>query len=191
METNTRPDRAPSVSLTILERAADARWQARQLVAHAPDDMEPRGTGWSGVFMGLAFTSDHGLFASEGNSGRIAWFDASGERRRAVDLNRQGYQDSYTGDLAIDPRRGILYAVDQANFRVAVVDIRSRQVIAGLPSPVRHQPRHFRIPSTAGRSGAVPAVRFPLGRSSGRAGRSKRGDVPNARYRRCCPSGRT
>ncbi len=119
-------------SLTILERAADARWQARQLVAHAPDDMEPRGTGWSGVFMGLAFTSDHGLFASEGNSGRIAWFDASGERRRAVDLNRQGYQDSYTGDLAIDPRRGILYAVDQANFRVAVVDIRSRQVIASV-----------------------------------------------------------
>jgi YVTN family beta-propeller protein len=119
-------------SLTILERAAGARWQARQLVVRPPDNIEPRGTGWSGVSMGLAFTSDHGLFASEGNSGRIASFDASDDRGRAVDLNRQGYQDSYTGDLAIDPQRNILYAVDQANFRVAVVDIRSRQVIASV-----------------------------------------------------------
>jgi YVTN family beta-propeller protein len=119
-------------SLTILDRAAGRTWQARQLVARPPDNTEPRGTGWSGVFMGLAFTSDRGLFASEGNSGRISWFDAAEERRRAVDLNRQGYQDSYSGDLAVDARRGILYAADQANFRVAVADIRSHQVVASV-----------------------------------------------------------
>ena len=119
-------------SLTVVERAAGNRWQARQLVAHAPDALEPRGAGWIGVFMGLAFASDHAFFASEGNSGRIAYFDASDERRRAVDLNREGYRDSYTGDLAIDPQHGVLYAVDQANFRVAAIDVRSHQAIASV-----------------------------------------------------------
>src|SRR5207237_2325805 len=38
----------------------------------------------------------------------------------------------YSGDLALDAERNILYVVDQANFRVAVVDVRSRQVTASL-----------------------------------------------------------
>ena len=82
--------------------------------------------------MGLALSGEHAVFASEGNSGRISLFDWSSHRRRAIDLNQGGFDDSYTGDLALDAERNVLYAVDQANFRVAVIDARSRQVLASV-----------------------------------------------------------
>jgi YVTN family beta-propeller protein len=125
---NTGPGRN---SLTFLERRGNT-WDVRQIVP-PPRDAEERKESedeWRGVFMGLAFNGERGVWASEGNSGRISYFEAGGERRRFIDLNQGEYRDSYTGDLAFDPERNILYAVDQANFRVAVVDIRSRQVIA-------------------------------------------------------------
>ena len=80
--------------------------------------------------MGIAFASEHTAFVSEGNSGRISWFDFNGDRRRTIDLNQNGYQDSYSGDLVLDSDRNLLYAVDQANFRVVVIDTRSRKIIS-------------------------------------------------------------
>ena len=53
-------------------------------------------------------------------------------RRRAIDLNQKDYDDSYTGDLALDSEHNLLYVVDQANFRIAVIDTRSRQVVASV-----------------------------------------------------------
>ena len=47
----------------------------------------------------------------------------SAARRRSIDFNQGDFKDSYTGDLALDAERGMLYVVDQANFRVAVVDL--------------------------------------------------------------------
>ena len=86
--------------------------------------------------MGIAFVNEHSAWVSEGNSGKIALFDWNGPapngRRRAIDLNQKGFDDSYTGDLALDAERGILYVVDQANFRIAVIDTRSRQVVASV-----------------------------------------------------------
>jgi YVTN family beta-propeller protein len=94
-----------------------------------PDDAT---TGWRGVFMGIAFNSEHSAFISEGNSGKVALFDLNTDRRRAIDMNQQGFQDSYTGDLAFDAERNLLYAVDQANFRVAVIDAKARTVLASV-----------------------------------------------------------
>ncbi len=120
-------------SLTVLERDKTGHWQARQLLAQrpaAPDDGEEN--NWRGVFMGLAFANEHAAYASEGNSGRISLFDWNADRRRAIDLNRNGFEDSYSGDLAFDAERGILYAVDQANFRVAVIETKSREVVRSV-----------------------------------------------------------
>ena len=36
--------------------------------------------------MGLAFAGERGVYASEGNSGPISYFDNTGERRRFIDL---------------------------------------------------------------------------------------------------------
>ena len=117
----------------MMERAKGGGWDTRHLVARSVDSMEEYDArDWRSVFMGLALSGEHAVFASEGNSGRISLFDWSSQRRRAIDLNQGGFNDSYTGDLALDAERNVLYAVDQANFRVAVIDTRSRQVLASV-----------------------------------------------------------
>jgi YVTN family beta-propeller protein len=124
-------------SLTILERDRDGHWSVRQLLARGNDALDQFDTSdWRGVSNGVAFASEHSLFVSEGNSGRIGIID-SGEgafaaRRRSIELNQNGYSDSYSGDLTYDSERGILYAADQANFRVAAIDARSRQILASV-----------------------------------------------------------
>jgi YVTN family beta-propeller protein len=120
-------------SLTLMERDKEGSWGVRQLVARAPNMAEEFDAGdWRSVFMGLAFSGEHAAFASEGNTGRVSLFDWNAGRRRVIDLNQNGFDDSYTGDLALDAERNVLYAVDQANFRVAVIDTRSRQVVASV-----------------------------------------------------------
>jgi YVTN family beta-propeller protein len=120
-------------SLTVLDRDRDGRWEIRQLVAptHAlsgdADDAD-----WRSAFMGLAFSGEHAIFASEGNTGRISLFDMSGERKRVIDLDQGDYRDSYAGDLVFDAERSVLYAVDQANFRVAAIDVHTRRVVASV-----------------------------------------------------------
>jgi YVTN family beta-propeller protein len=126
---NGGPDRN---SLTILEHVRSNHWGVRHLLAHAQvDDAD-----WRSVFMGIAFVNEHSAWVSEGNSGKVDLFDWNGMApagpRRAIDLNQKGYDDSYTGDLALDSERGMLYVVDQANFRVAVIDTRSRQAVASV-----------------------------------------------------------
>ena len=120
-------------SLTVLERNKSAHWEVRQLVARNPEMQDESGEDeWRGVFMGAAFSGEHAVYASEGNSGRVSLFDWNAERRRVIDLNQNGFEDSYTGDLAFDAERGILYIADQANFRIAVVDARSRHILASV-----------------------------------------------------------
>ena len=124
-------------SLTVMERDRDGRWEVRQLLAHPGDSLDPSDAGdWRGVSIGAVFAGEHSIFVSEGNSGRVALIDSGegsfGSRRRTIDLNQNGFHDSYTGDLAYDPERSILYAADQANFRVAAIDARSRTVLASV-----------------------------------------------------------
>jgi YVTN family beta-propeller protein len=126
---NTGPGRN---SLTVLERQGN-KWDDRQLAAQqrgAADTADP--DEWRSVFMGLAFDRDRGIYAAEGNTGRISLLDWDGERRRSFNLDQGGYEDSYTGDMALDAERGILYVIDQANFRVAAIDVRTRQVTGSV-----------------------------------------------------------
>ena len=74
---------------------------------------------------GCAFDANGSLYASEGNSGRIRII---GRKKSSISLNTDGYKDSYTGDLVFDRTRSRLYVADQANFRVAVIDLASRKV---------------------------------------------------------------
>jgi YVTN family beta-propeller protein len=115
-------------SLTILTLAKT--WALQQLAAGTPN--EPGGSsGWRSVSMGIAFSGERAVFVSEGASGRVALVDLdSGERRRAIDINQGGYPGSFSGDLALDPVRNVLYVADLTHARIAVVDARSRQVLA-------------------------------------------------------------
>lgn len=120
-------------SITVLHKDKD-RWRPRQ---HEAGLRGPRGQGsseaWQTVSIGVAFDKSRDLYVSEGDSGRIRMLDvASGKTRRLFDLNRDGFADSYTGDLALDRQRGLLYVLDQANFRLAIVDVRKRAVVSSV-----------------------------------------------------------
>lgn len=120
-------------SLTILQRG-DTGWTSRRLAAPRKGEPDAEKDDWRSVFMGLAFDERaRTLYASEGNSGRVRVLEMPrAEKIRVYDLNHGGFRDSYSGDLALDARRGLLYVVDQANFRVAIVDLRKHRVVANV-----------------------------------------------------------
>ncbi|MGH9627885.1 MAG: YncE family protein, partial [Bryobacteraceae bacterium] len=119
-------------SLTILRRKGET-WETTRVSARGKRGVPEDEDDWRSVFMGLAFDANNRLFASEGNSGRVRLLDVrTGRKIAVVNLNTGGFQDSYTGDLAFDARRGLLYAVDQANFRVAVIDVRKRRIVSSI-----------------------------------------------------------
>src|SRR5512147_11768 len=103
-------------SITVLEKRKE-RWRVRQYET-ARSTEHQNDEDWRSVFMGLAFQTERELFASEGNSGRVRLLDPlRGKTRWLIDLNQGEYRNSYTGDLAYDEGRHLLYVVDQANFR--------------------------------------------------------------------------
>lgn len=125
------PDR---YSLTVFRKDSRERWRGTHHIAPHTKWGEPDDEGdWRSVFMGLAFGSERELFASEGNSGRVRAIDpVTGTLKRTFDLNSDGYRDSYTGDLAYDAGRGLLWVVDQANFRIAGIDVKQGRVVSSV-----------------------------------------------------------
>ena len=125
-------------SLTILERDKGNHWDVHHLLAREKGETggDDESGDWRSVFMGIAFVNEHAAYVSEGNSGKVGLFEWGASTpsgpRRVIDLNQNGYDDSYTGDLALDTARNILYVVDQANFRIAVIDTRTRLVLASV-----------------------------------------------------------
>ncbi len=113
-------------SVTMLRKAGDGSWTSQRIKARGKNDPEDADDDdWRSVFMGLAFDASGTLYASEGNSGRVRII---GRKKSSISLNTDGYKDSYTGDLILDRTRNLLYVADQANFRVAIVDLASRKV---------------------------------------------------------------
>ena len=126
---NSGPER---FSLTFLDRDKSGRRLVRHILTAKKDDPEET-EAWRSVFMGLAFEGEHTMYSSEGNSGRIRIVNpADGSRKRILDLNRDGFSDSFSSDLAFDPERKLLYALDQANFRLVIIDVIHRRIAASL-----------------------------------------------------------
>ncbi len=122
-------------SLTVMQR--EKTWEVRQLP----------GADLPGVTGGLAFSGEHSVFVSEGNTGRVSLIDLdTEERRRSLDPG----PESITGDLVLDASRSILYVADLVHSRIAVMDIRSRQAVAsieleGVPMALALSPDHRRL----------------------------------------------
>lgn len=134
---NSGPER---FSITVLERDKKGAVLTHHLVAAAAKEKDEEQKGlaedteqWRSVFMGVAWAGSNAAYVAEGNSGRVRLINlASGSRRKLYDLNRNGFSDSYTGDLAFDSARGLLYVLDQANFRLVVIDTRKDRVVSSL-----------------------------------------------------------
>lgn len=86
-----------------------------------------------GVYLGLAFRGEREVFASEGESGRVRLLSLPrGRTVEMYDLNQGGTRGSYTGDLAYDPERQLLFVLDQGNSRLVVVQARERRVAGSI-----------------------------------------------------------
>ncbi|MDX2150861.1 MAG: alkaline phosphatase family protein [Bryobacteraceae bacterium] len=119
-------------SLTVLKRDGD-QWRARQIDTERGPRKDEEPDEWRSVFMGLAFRNDDELFASEGNSGKVRLVNAgNGKTIEVFHLNQGTFRDSYTGDLAYDSDRQLLYVLDQANFRLAILDVKRRAVVSSV-----------------------------------------------------------
>jgi DNA-binding beta-propeller fold protein YncE len=126
---NGGPDR---FSLSVLEKTDVGLAVKTIRIGEKRTEGEPE-DDWKSAFMGLAFDGERTLYASEGESGAVRVLDpATGERRRRFDLDGNGFHDSYSGDLALDAGRGLLYVVDQANFRVAIFDVRKQRYLSSV-----------------------------------------------------------
>ncbi|MCC6345426.1 MAG: bifunctional YncE family protein/alkaline phosphatase family protein [Bryobacterales bacterium] len=143
-------------SLSILKQEKNNRWRTSTIEPEEGGG-EPNRTS---VFMGVAFADGRTVFTSEGGSGQVRVVDVrSGRTKRAYRLNQGEYTNSYTGDMAYDTSRGVLYVADQANFRLVVVDTRKNRVassvkLGGMPYAVAVSPDGKRAyVTTAGMSG--------------------------------------
>ena len=90
------------------------------------------------VFMGLAIAPDNKtLYASGGDDGSVLIFDLeSGERQGEISANgtigSATFEDSYLGDLKLSKDGSTLYVVDQANFRLVIMDTASQKAIESV-----------------------------------------------------------
>ncbi len=121
---NGGPDR---FSVSILEDSA-IRHIALSRTKKDDDDDE-----WKSTFMGLAFEGEGVLYLSEGESGKVRAIEpGSGRLIHRFNLNFDKFRDSFSGDIALDESRGVLYVVDQANFRVAIFDVHQGRAVASV-----------------------------------------------------------
>ena len=87
------------------------------------------------VFMGLGVArGSDTVYVAGGSDYSVTAFDiATGARlfRVSCDHTSAGerYQYGYTGDLRLSPDGALLYAVDQSNFRMLVIDVAQQKVV--------------------------------------------------------------
>jgi YVTN family beta-propeller protein len=84
----------------------------------------------SGSYMGLAFSPDGArLYYGSANDGVIKVFDlASSKVVSSIDINGDGFADSFVGDFVLSRDGRTLFAVDQFNYRMVVVDLAAGRV---------------------------------------------------------------
>jgi YVTN family beta-propeller protein len=121
-------------SLSLIRGVLDSEPRVEQIPPGAESDEGVL----AAVFMGLALSPDGTrLYVGGGQEGRVLVFDPDrGVRVAEIDCNvpldGREFEDSYIGDLVLDSERGLVYACDQANFRVAVLDAASGRAVSSV-----------------------------------------------------------
>ncbi|HYK91232.1 MAG TPA: phosphoesterase, partial [Acidobacteriota bacterium] len=87
-----------------------------------------------GGYMGCAFSPDGKLlYYGSANQGQVKIFDRDkNDIAGTIDLNGQGYADSFLGDFVLSEDGKRLYAVDQFNYRMVTVDLAKRRVLQSV-----------------------------------------------------------
>ncbi len=123
----------PSITV-IIPGKHNAAWNLADFHAEEP---RADSKSWQGLSAGIAVVSDSSAWVSEGDTGRIVEINLStGNRKSAVNLNIDPYAGSFTDAIAYDSARNLLIVLDQANFRVAIVDPKRLVVLASAKTGV-------------------------------------------------------
>ena len=150
---DTGPER---FGITVIDPPAKSGWRERHIWARTPLSKVPEiaDPGWQSVAPGVTFDdSGKAVWVSEGESGRIREIDQnSGNTRKTIDLNGPDWRASVSGELASDGIRHLLYAVDRANSRVAVIDLKPGRVESSVR--LEHAPSSLAL-SPGGTEGYV------------------------------------
>ncbi|MFQ5772056.1 MAG: YncE family protein, partial [bacterium] len=91
------------------------------------------------VFMGLAISPDNKLvYVAGGQENKVFLFDlATGNKIGFIDCNFSSqeieYLNGYIGDLVLSQDGRSLYAVDQMNFRMIILDTEKREIKHNVP----------------------------------------------------------
>jgi YVTN family beta-propeller protein len=91
------------------------------------------------VFMGLAISPDNNkVYVSGGQENKIYIFSTeTGEKLDSINCSYRDentdYSHGYIGDLVLTQDGATIYAVDQINFRVAVLDTKSKSLLHSVP----------------------------------------------------------
>jgi YVTN family beta-propeller protein len=91
------------------------------------------------VFMGLAISPDHrSVFVAGGQTNKVYIFDLEGGKKLdsidcSVEIMGRRYPDGYIGDMVLRKDGKYLFAVDQTNFRMVMIDAQKRKVVANVP----------------------------------------------------------
>ncbi len=123
------------LAITILRNVLSTNPDIQQVPPGASTD---KGV-LASVFMGLAISPDNKyIFVSGGQENKVFIFNsATGQKEGFIDCSykdqKTDYTHGYIGDMTINKAGTILYAVDQINFRMIMLDIPGKKLIANVP----------------------------------------------------------
>lgn len=90
------------------------------------------------AFMGVGFSPDSGtVYVAGGSDWSVTAFDlASGEKAFRIgcahEADGENFRNGYLGDLRVSKNGRTIYAVDQSNFRMLVIDVRRQSVVTSI-----------------------------------------------------------
>jgi YVTN family beta-propeller protein len=113
-------------------------WGEHPRVRQIPKGFDTDEGVLASVYMGLAISPDNQtLYVGGGQEGKVVIFDLrtdlrTGEIEANVSSGPATYEDSYIGDLALSQDGRLIYALDQANFRLLIASTETKTILGSV-----------------------------------------------------------